>query len=188
VRDKIKRTKTKDKRFPAECYSCGIKEAVDWYYNHGTNLSLCDTCWARIRTTRGIDARRTAAKKICYACGSTKTKIRYKKNRRPNAEWIYNLDDENNVLCKRCYYEIIEYRARRELCRCMTISFKGRQIYLHHNPKKGICQVCNRSVSAGEIKRTNMHHEEYDEKDPLAYTVELCVNCHNHRHPERYRR
>ena len=35
----------------------------------------------------------------------------------------------------------------------------------------------------GEIKLTNLHHEKYDENDPLAHTVELCVECHNKKEP-----
>jgi len=56
------------------------------------------------------------------------------------------------------------------------INFKGKQIMLKVRPRTGICSKC------GKIGLTNLHHEKYDESDPLLYTVELCVGCHNHAH------
>lgn len=60
-----------------------------------------------------------------------------------------------------------------------TIIFKGKRILLEENPRKGVCEICKRSVAKGEIKQTNMHHQYYDPKNPLAGTIELCVACHN---------
>lgn len=57
--------------------------------------------------------------------------------------------------------------------------YKDKFILLPRNPKIGICSQCHKSVADGEIKRTQMHHFKYDDSDPLAHTVELCVNCHN---------
>jgi len=63
------------------------------------------------------------------------------------------------------------------------IRFKGKHIWLSHNPRIGICAECHRRVDRGEINITNLHHFKYDEKDPLAHTIELCVDCHNKMDP-----
>jgi hypothetical protein len=136
----------------------------------------------------GIWNSRKLAKKICYACGSTTTRIFNRKNIGPHNPWFYNYDRDNNVLCFSCYRKFISYPITLARTRGKRLHFRGREIYLSENPKTGTCQVCNRSISKDEIKKTDMHHEEYDDNDPLAHTIELCVNCHNHRHPERYRR
>jgi len=62
------------------------------------------------------------------------------------------------------------------------IRFKGKRVQLDHNPRTGICSKCGKTVESGEIKRTAMHHKEYDESNPLAHTVELCVSCHTRLH------
>ncbi len=64
------------------------------------------------------------------------------------------------------------------------IRFKNKQVRLNHNPRAGICIKCKRSVSKGEIKRTNLHHEKYDKSSPESYTIELCVSCHMKREVE----
>jgi len=56
------------------------------------------------------------------------------------------------------------------------ICFKGKKIMLKSRPRTGICSKC------GKIGLTNLHHEQYDESNPLLHTVELCVGCHNHAH------
>ena len=59
------------------------------------------------------------------------------------------------------------------------IRFKGPQIDLDFNPRTGVCMKCHKSKHLGEIKQTHLHHEKYDESNPLNYTIELCVSCHN---------
>ncbi len=56
------------------------------------------------------------------------------------------------------------------------IVFKDKIIPLDHNPRKGMCIIC------GHKGHTNLHHEKYDETDPLAYTIELCIPCHRKIH------
>jgi len=62
------------------------------------------------------------------------------------------------------------------------LKFKGKHILLPENPKTGICSVCKKSVQKNEIEYTSWHHLKYDENNPLAHTVELCVNCHRAEH------
>ncbi len=63
-----------------------------------------------------------------------------------------------------------------------TIRFKGKQINLGYNPLTYSCVKCSRTVESGEIKITHLHHDKYDWNDPIAYTRELCVRCHNNFH------
>ena len=28
------------------------------------------------------------------------------------------------------------------------------------------------------LKRTSLHHEKYDDSDPLKHTIEVCNSCH----------
>jgi len=57
--------------------------------------------------------------------------------------------------------------------------FKDKVIMLKENPRIGVCNYCRKSIGNGDIKRTQMHHEEYIESNPLKHTIELCVSCHN---------
>lgn len=52
------------------------------------------------------------------------------------------------------------------------ILFKGKRLDLPFNPRKGFCQVC------GYIGKTDMHHFEYHQDDPLRGAIELCNRCH----------
>lgn len=58
------------------------------------------------------------------------------------------------------------------------IFYKGKSIRLQENPKVGVCSECKRSVASGEVKLTNIHHEEYDDLDIFKHTRELCPRCH----------
>jgi len=62
------------------------------------------------------------------------------------------------------------------------IRFLGKRISLDKNPRTGRCDHCHRSVQRGEIKRTNLHHIQYDLTNELEHTIELCVRCHNEAH------
>lgn len=65
------------------------------------------------------------------------------------------------------------------------ITFKGKRVILNHNPRIGICSNCHKRVIDGEIKQTQMHHTQYDESNPLAFTVELCPSCHQKIHKQK---
>lgn len=53
------------------------------------------------------------------------------------------------------------------------LRFKNKRITLEQNPRTGVCSICRKQG------KTDMHHLQYDENDPLAHTIELCVPCHN---------
>jgi hypothetical protein len=129
----------------------------------------------------------------CSVCSSYKTYVR------PNGyeDWFIN-SDTKFIICKRCYQQryrnknrkkirerqkiyrdihkgqITEYRRRR-------VAFKGKQITVESCPRLGQCTKCSRRIG-DDIKRTNMHHDEYHEYDVLKDTRELCLSCHLEEH------
>lgn len=65
------------------------------------------------------------------------------------------------------------------------IGYKGQVITLEEDPRCGVCNHC-RAVS-GEIdaqrdrfyrRAFHMHHEKYDDSNPIAHTTETCPSCH----------
>lgn len=57
------------------------------------------------------------------------------------------------------------------------VSYKGKTIPLNFEPRKGICSNCKKND-----EHTHLHHTQYDDSDPLKYTIELCHNCHMSEH------
>lgn len=74
---------------------------------------------------------------------------------------------------KKNHEKVKEYGRKAHLKR---IRFKDKFVYLDENPRIGVCSQC------GKCGKTDMHHDKYDEKNPLAYTRELCVLCHKLEH------
>lgn len=70
-------------------------------------------------------------------------------------------------------------QKRQEGSRKSWVSFKGKTIQLDFEPRKGICSNCGE-----KDEHTHLHHTNYDEKNPLANTIELCASCHNKTHPK----
>ena len=57
------------------------------------------------------------------------------------------------------------------------VSFKGKTIQLDFEPREGKCSQCDKID-----EHTHLHHTQYDDTDPLKYTVELCHTCHMAQH------
>ncbi len=106
--------------------------------------------------------------KKCVACDSITTYI----TKYGYSHW-HNHD--NSRLCQKCYFRYVLNPVRNP----KRIMFNGKWILLDHNPRKGICLKCKKSIANNEIKKTDMHHKKYDKANPLRYTVELCVSCHD---------
>ena len=118
-----------------------------------------------------------------------------------------NRRDGYTNICKKCYTnyrkihgkqnkETVKKNARirymknpnkyRERGRC-AILYRRTRIPLEFNPRKGICNLCNKSIKKGEINVTHMHHlfyefstEEVRKNHQLALknTIEVCFSCH----------
>lgn len=124
----------------------------------------------------------------CRICKSDKTFLR--KRKKANGEtylkpdW-YNVDRENKLaVCSNCYNMKInsEYYKHKYKSK---IKYKGRYIYLKHEPRVGVCNWC-RKVAPFDTPYTELHHDErmYNDSNPLENTIELCKTCHQ---KEKYR-
>ncbi len=118
-------------------------------------------------------------KRVCYACGSDKTYIH--KKHYNNALWYSNLPI--GWLCRKCYDNIIMGPNRHKKYNPRRMKFKERIIMLKADPRNGVCNLC-RAVVPFDCGRTQMHHEEYDDTNPLAHTIEICSSWHIKKHPE----
>jgi len=133
---------------------------------------------------------------ICSNCGSKKTG----KIRGNYLQWHFK-EDPNSILCHKCYRRrYYENNQERELklsekwCNINRIlrksytkrifRFKDKRITVDHEVRIGVCSKCGKSIKKQEIKRTHLHHEKYDEDNPLNNTKELCVSCHMKRTKE----
>lgn len=104
------------------------------------------------------------------------------KNREQQLQYLKNHHMKNKAHHKDLMAE--NYQQNKEKYHGMNTSrivFLGKQIQLLENPRKGICSECGKTVESGEIKYTNIHHENYYPEEPLKDTRELCVRCHNNK-------
>ena len=171
---------------PKVCYNCGSRttkifktrkgtEYECWVLNLPTDDVLCYRCGQRFRFNKGIRAAIKLENRSCYACGATTSN----KNKHGSEYWYRNFPHKD-FLCHHCYNYILrkEYRLKNQQSR---IVFKGKRVY--HALKIiriGICNLC-RAVVGFDCKRTNMHHEEYDNENVLKHTIEVCPSCHKKR-------
>lgn len=140
-------------------------------YNYLVNLIY-------VARVRGLLPKKIATQKTCLACGTTQS---YRTPNDRRSMW-YHTDDGRVFLCRKCYNNHISNPFVHAVHNSERICYKTKQIQLDYNPRKGICSECGRSVAKGEIKKTNMHHEQYDDDNPAAFTVELCCRDHRYAH------
>ena len=58
------------------------------------------------------------------------------------------------------------------------VKFLDKQICVTKNPRTGYCSWCPNNIHNGSCKRTNLHHIEYNDKNILENTIEICASCH----------
>ena len=115
---------------------------------------------------------------ICYACDAIST-----------PRWCLN-PPTYLMLCSGCYARIVqqpEWRKRnpemvieqQKKFRPRTLNYRGRRILFTRPIRSGICSYCGKYRGHNG---TAMHHERYDDDDPLAHTIELCRSCHRKHH------
>jgi len=108
----------------------------------------------------------TIDKRRCSDCNSVKTSL----TKLGFPKWYFIKKDKSKPICAKCYDKLYNIKH---------IRFKDKRLLLEANPRIGVCSNCGKSIAKGEIKKTDMHHEKYDPKNPEAHTRELCVGCHN---------
>ena len=114
---------------------------------------------------------------ICRLTTSYKDKNGYEQWRLHNTKWY----------CKKCYYRVIVNPVRNKINAPRRIVFQDTRILLSNNPRKGVCEKCGIKLgdeyinAKGKIKilkKTDMHHMEYHDDDPLKDAIEICPSCH----------
>ena len=104
-------------------------------------------------------------------------KIRYRDNpeiRSKNQE-RYRKWKQDHVIDARAHGLAYYYRNRQMILKKHQdgLRFIDKYVHIGFNPRRGTCSQC------GFQGYTHIHHTEYDEKHPLAHTVELCAPCHS---------
>jgi hypothetical protein len=177
------------------CYACDLTYTYRnaWYLNRDINnprtilhvlcIRCCDNIILRPKRFHDAEQRRkfwsqlhlghiphNKGKRVefnreCYACGSSKTRV----DKTGRRHWAINRGIEDSVLCSKCDYHYIRGFGRH----VPQLKYKGKSITLKHNPRTGFCSKC------GNVGITDIHHQQYDDNDVLAHTIELCHSCHS---------
>ncbi len=122
----------------------------------------------------------------CCVCGlEANSEIELKKFVK-NAHCRYNRQNyckncKNKMRSKDGKYEIAT-KENHKKSNSRTIKFLGKKIFLEKNPRTNICSQCERKYPNELKQQTIIHHDEYDEKNPLSYTREVCRSCHDKIH------
>lgn len=127
------------------------------------------------KTVRNHSFPRLKIEQRCSICKSTETYVN------PAGTHVWRIVDGQYV-CKKCsnQNETLERPEWHSFIK--RIRFKDKQVTTDKIVRLGVCSVCRRSVAAGEVKRTAMHHIIYDANNPLDHTVEVCNKCHSAYH------
>lgn len=71
-----------------------------------------------------------------------------------------------------------ELIKNREYWRNKILHFRGKKIVYDQDIRTGKCYFCTKLGKTQWKQKTYLHHDYYDDSDPLAYTVEVCGKCH----------
>ena len=122
-------------------------------------------------------------KRVCYGCGSNKTRIHPDQN---YPMWYLNHDDDNNMLCDICYRRFFENppkAAKQSILNKTRITFKDIRIVMGVNLRTGYCSKCTNNIYNRTCKNTVLHHAiDYIIILPWFGTQELCRKCHMRAH------
>lgn len=109
--------------------------------------------------------------RLCYACGSDKTYVR----KNGYLKWYPN--PPIGWLCSKCYTKYIAMSKWRPKYNLRLLKFKDKKVLAERPVRIGVCNWC-RAVVPFDCKRTNIHHEVYDDSDVLKHSIEVCASCH----------
>jgi len=79
---------------------------------------------------------------------------------------------------KRIFPTKEQLKANHEFYKNKRLKYRGRSMVFDKDIKTGVCHFCKKSTKEKEITRTVLHHLEYDDSKPLAWTIEICPSCH----------
>lgn len=122
-------------------------------------------------------------KRFCYGCGSDKSWV----DKNGYEHWLANKPTDLWIChtCRARYIQgplmsaIFNSRRTKEMIQRANkkrLNFKQKTVWLPENPRTGVCSLCHKTG------RTNMHHIQYHEDNPLKDTIELCNACHKNAH------
>lgn len=177
--------KTRHKKMDnLECYACGGKYILpngrpQWRFNQGTPYVLCPACfnWIEQMDDKYYNKEKRQIEQSirrCYCCNKVGIA----------AERCYYNYPTDLLLCNLCYNRLFlndyknHYRKTKQLNK-FRINLCGNQIWLGFDPRIGVCTWC-RKIALIDCKRTALHHDmnQYDLRNPLRFTIELCGSCH----------
>jgi hypothetical protein len=85
-------------------------------------------------------------------------------------------------ICKRCHNRLITnpkfHPIYNPIFHSRYLLFKDKHFLLKENPRTGYCSWCPNNTHDGSCKRTHLHHVEYNDKNILENTIEICAACH----------
>jgi len=123
-------------------------------------------------------------KTFCDNCGSNKTYV-------DRHGWVAWRMVDGKRFCMKCYaktpkhkedrkpWDMISRENSRIKRKLNRFYYKGKRLWSDSIVRTGQCKRCGR---IGGL--THLHHEEYDDENPLAHTMELCPRCHRERSVE----
>jgi len=72
-----------------------------------------------------------------------------------------------------------EVRKNPEKWNKRSITFHRKKRYYDQDVRTGDCYFCKKyGLTQNYHKQTVLHHLDYDDDDPLMWTLELCSGCH----------
>jgi hypothetical protein len=132
------------------------------------------------------DSRNSKDNRVCSECGSNETPLRQNKRIRtdgtlgpPYPQWYS--DGMGGYHCKPCRARLVDHPkwnlVNLKIHNERRLTYKGKVVRLKEAPRIGVCNWC-RAVPPFDCAKTQIHHEQYDDENPLAHTIEVCPKCH----------
>lgn len=136
-------------------------------------------------------------KRSCFSCTSQTTSLEKTRKGTLIERWYPNYDAKTGeligCLCSKCFGHYINnpihgprYNPKtnakwNKLYSGRYVKVRDKRVILKENPKVGVCNFC-RGVVPFDCHRTSMHHEYYDQDNPLKGAIECCDKCHRKQH------
>lgn len=108
---------------------------------------------------------------MCSVCGSKTTKIQapHGHNKLPIALWLK--DGNGGWKCWPC-----KNRENSRNQKGRQLRYNNRLYSFKKQIRNGICSICNKKTF------TVLNHIRYNDRNPLAHTIEMCRKCHANYH------
>jgi len=162
MRCKLETTRVDSKNFPQWYKVVGKYGRVVGYH--------CGRCHDKIRRLPLFqDFKKKLNQRLCCNCGN-KTIVTTTGKGYPHQRWYK--DGKGGFWCNSCYHKITDDPEVVKIRNSSRIKYRDKIIHIGYNPRTGVCSLC------GRVGRTNIHHLQYHEEDPLKDTIEVCPSCH----------